>query len=329
MNPFISFCLYVAARVFVQYLKSKSDDSAVVDSLRFLLSAMNALKRRNPLTESFLVQLDVDLEVLGSRIPKLKDAFPRSTDSVCPLPASTLTPQIRKLTTTQASPPKNNFHDMQAAPCEPEKGKGDHGILAYRNECHFLKTVDDDGNAANAPDLAVDTDPSPGGISQTPSSSTGLGSQQPWGHDLSSSANANLPPPLDTNNPRGVGTLPYSASMHGLLPRHSMDNNSPNAMSGTSGENNGPTPGSSSASDIRPQGADATAFFDPQFGMGATGLTPQFASPGNDQFSVPASWSEMTGGGVPGMTPVGDGVLRSMMNMDMDLGGWDTEINLP
>lgn len=323
MNPFISFCLYVAARVFVQYLKSKSDDSAVVDSLRFLLSAMNALKRRNPLTESFLVQLDVDLEVLGSRKPKLKDAFPRSTDSVCPLPPPP-SPQTRRLTKTQAPPPKNNFHDMQAAPCEPEKGKADHGILAYRNECHFLKTVDDDGNAANAPDIAGDTDPSPGGISQTPSSSTGLGSQQPWGHDLSSSTNPNLPPPLDTN-PRGVGTIPYSASMHGLLPRHSMDNNSPNAMSGTSGENNGPTPGSSSASDIRPQG-DATAFFDPQFGMGTTGLTPQFASPGNNDFS--ASWGEMTAGEVPGMTPVGDGVLRSMMNMDMDLG-WDTEINLP
>lgn len=82
MNPFISFCLYVAARVFVQYLKSRPDDSQTADSLRFLLSAMNALKRKNPLTESFLVQLDVDLEALGMRIPKLKAAFPRSGDSV-------------------------------------------------------------------------------------------------------------------------------------------------------------------------------------------------------------------------------------------------------
>lgn len=82
MNPFISFCLYVAARVFVQYLKSKPEDSSVQDALRFLLSAMNALKKRNPLTESFLVQLDVDLEVLASRIPKLKNAFPKSTDIV-------------------------------------------------------------------------------------------------------------------------------------------------------------------------------------------------------------------------------------------------------
>ncbi|KAI1824234.1 fungal-specific transcription factor domain-containing protein [Xylaria intraflava] len=81
MNPFVSFCLYVSARVFVQYLKSRPDDGQTADSLRFLLTAMNALKKKNPLTESFLVQLDVDLEALGQRIPKLRAAFPRSTDS--------------------------------------------------------------------------------------------------------------------------------------------------------------------------------------------------------------------------------------------------------
>src|ERR1700761_2141130 len=84
MNPFISFCLYVAARVFVQYLKSRPDDSQTVDSLRFLLSAMNALKRKNPLTESFLVQLDVDLESFGMRNPKYKSIFAMSRDNVSP-----------------------------------------------------------------------------------------------------------------------------------------------------------------------------------------------------------------------------------------------------
>ena len=65
MNPFLAFCLYVAARVFVQYLKSRRDDQTVKSSLNFLLSAMQALKTKNPLTESFLVQLDVDLEGSG------------------------------------------------------------------------------------------------------------------------------------------------------------------------------------------------------------------------------------------------------------------------
>jgi hypothetical protein len=65
MNPFLAFCLYVAARVFVQYLKFRPKDEQMISSLQFLLAAMHALKRKNPLTESFLVQLDVDLEGMG------------------------------------------------------------------------------------------------------------------------------------------------------------------------------------------------------------------------------------------------------------------------
>src|SRR5690242_12860364 len=68
MNPFISFCVYVAARVFVQYLKTRPNDQQMSSSLQFLLQAMQALRRKNPLTESFLVQLDLDLE--GAGIPK-------------------------------------------------------------------------------------------------------------------------------------------------------------------------------------------------------------------------------------------------------------------
>jgi len=82
MNPFISFCLYVAARVFVQYLKSRPDDSQTGDSLRFLLSAMHALKKKNPLTESFLVQLDVDLEGLGSQNETFRNMFACKDDIV-------------------------------------------------------------------------------------------------------------------------------------------------------------------------------------------------------------------------------------------------------
>ncbi|KAI5819766.1 C6 transcription factor Prf [Pyronema omphalodes] len=61
MNPFIAFCLYVAARVFVQYLKQYPNDPSAKSSLEFLLTLMHHLKKKNPLTESFLVQLDVDL----------------------------------------------------------------------------------------------------------------------------------------------------------------------------------------------------------------------------------------------------------------------------
>lgn len=76
MNPFLSFCVYVAARVFVQYLKSRPDDTVVQSSLQFIVSALNALKNKNPLTETFLVQLDVDTEGMslhGTQGPVVRD----------------------------------------------------------------------------------------------------------------------------------------------------------------------------------------------------------------------------------------------------------------
>ncbi|KAK2755908.1 hypothetical protein FQN54_005704 [Arachnomyces sp. PD_36] len=76
MNPFTAFCLYVAARVFIQYLKARPSDETVLSSLRFLLSAMNTIKAKNPLTESFLNQIEVDLEGAGLRGPgNAKDAI--------------------------------------------------------------------------------------------------------------------------------------------------------------------------------------------------------------------------------------------------------------
>ncbi len=65
MNPFMAFCLYVASRVFVQFLKKTPDDQEVRASLEFLLTAMAALRRKNPLTESFMVQLNLDIEGSG------------------------------------------------------------------------------------------------------------------------------------------------------------------------------------------------------------------------------------------------------------------------
>ncbi|RAL01004.1 putative C6 transcription factor Prf [Aspergillus ibericus CBS 121593] len=61
MNPFMAFCVYVAARVFIQYLKFRPDDSAARSSLQFALTALQALKDKNPLAESFIAQLDLDI----------------------------------------------------------------------------------------------------------------------------------------------------------------------------------------------------------------------------------------------------------------------------
>ena len=59
------FCLYVAARVFIQFLKATSEDAETRSSLSFLLTAMAWLKAKNPLSESFLVQLGLDIQGSG------------------------------------------------------------------------------------------------------------------------------------------------------------------------------------------------------------------------------------------------------------------------
>lgn len=61
MNPFMAFCLYVAARVFVQLINKNPNDFQIRAALKFVLDAMTVIKRKNPLSESFLAQLDVDL----------------------------------------------------------------------------------------------------------------------------------------------------------------------------------------------------------------------------------------------------------------------------
>ena len=65
MNPFMAFCLYIAARVFVHFLKTSPGDQEVLSSLRFLLDAMKSMKRAQPITESFLIQLSLDIQARG------------------------------------------------------------------------------------------------------------------------------------------------------------------------------------------------------------------------------------------------------------------------
>jgi len=65
MNPYMPFCLYVAARVFIQLLKANARDLEISRSLNFLLAAMRWLKTKNPLSESFLIQLGLDIQGSG------------------------------------------------------------------------------------------------------------------------------------------------------------------------------------------------------------------------------------------------------------------------
>lgn len=78
MNPFVAFCLFVAANVFIKFLKKKPNEQEIRASLEFLLGAMQALKRRNPLSESFLIQLGLEIEAAGLDILQHNSNFPAS-----------------------------------------------------------------------------------------------------------------------------------------------------------------------------------------------------------------------------------------------------------
>ena len=69
MNPFVAFGLYVATRIYIHTYKKRPNDMPTRSSLEFLLNAMQAQRKKNPLSESFLVQLMVDLDGCGLENP--------------------------------------------------------------------------------------------------------------------------------------------------------------------------------------------------------------------------------------------------------------------
>ncbi|KAF2189651.1 hypothetical protein K469DRAFT_625474 [Zopfia rhizophila CBS 207.26] len=120
MNPFISFCVYVAARVFVQYLKTRPKDQQMNSSLQFLLQAMQALRRKNPLTESFLVQLDLDLDSAGVLGLQQKPQFnPTQKGTAASIPVNTdsvgCSPIFEIRESQSATAPVNTFGNGGAA----------------------------------------------------------------------------------------------------------------------------------------------------------------------------------------------------------------------
>ncbi|KAI0025467.1 fungal-specific transcription factor [Xylariomycetidae sp. FL0641] len=326
MNPFISFCLYVAARVFVQYLKSRPDDSQTADALRFLLAAMNALKRKNPLTESFLVQLDVDLEALGVRIPKLKAAFPRSTSSGTP-----------------PRPKPMHFH-KDANQAQPHQ---EAGILNFNNDCNYMDVGRKDGNPLHTPDIVEPEGRNP----QAGQNSNHFDTSQDW-----FSSQQHLP-----TRERGAGTgaglmdmnVPPVMFNTGYVENHSSDANDLSVSSNPDGPSSGRTPNSSSASENQRQNLSGTgpmtssgrtsfeaspigsqpnlgtqseieaataAFFSDQgFGMGASstgmasGSSFSMADASGNDFTLPNGWN-------PGQSV--DGNMRGILD-SMDLR-WDS-----
>ena len=62
MNLFAAQCLYAAARVLVESIKSLRGDARSLDSLNSILGAMDTWKRENPLVELYIKRISQDLE---------------------------------------------------------------------------------------------------------------------------------------------------------------------------------------------------------------------------------------------------------------------------
>ncbi|KAI0100662.1 fungal-specific transcription factor [Nemania sp. FL0031] len=323
MNPFISFCLYVAARVFVQYLKSRPDDCQTADSLRFLLAAMNALKKKNPLTESFLVQLDVDLEALGLRIPKLKSAFPRSTDS--PTPGVNIPNlHVRADGSPDHSAPRNGVE-----------------VIFDDGGCNFMAY--DKGNPITAPEIVEPDQPNQ---ADEGSHANPFGTQQWYSGEQQIPSRERGSGPDSATNVMGVPPMMYTS----YIENQGSDANDMSVSSNPDGQSNRPTPNSSSnASEQRRSAAGAVpmansggvsftaspigshqnlgvqgaeidasrAPFFPEHGFG-TSMTPGRAfaipdTPSND-FSIPSGWEP----GQAGMTPRTAEAIMQGLNMPME-----------
>jgi hypothetical protein len=354
MNPFISFCLYVAARVFVQYLKSRPDDSATSDSLKFLLSAMNAMKAKNPLTESFLVQLDVDLESLGLKNPKFK-YFTQATRTANGSPIGATTPGGAQKSTSLSGGGKIdqcNFLKM-VDDCSDEVGPTGADPSENNGFTSGLPDADDSGvsgmSSSSNPSIDVFSSSFPAGQHWLPIGSSnsgvhpsgmqgilpGQGPGIPYervlnihghmsGYGRSESSNnidMEFSEQGQSDRPTPTSTTP-SDGRTSLQPGHAQGGHS---QSGNSSFETSPVASHQQNPSTRLHNSFFTAGSDIDFSNGTgTGLTPgnnQFTmpeTPGGRDFNVPGGW-EM--GQV--LTPVGEGVFRELMGLGpMDMG-WD------
>lgn len=336
MNPFISFCLYVAARVFVQYLKSRPDDSQTGDSLRFLLSAMNALKRKNPLTESFLVQLDVDLEGLGMRNPKYKSIFAYNEDNLGL--SSAKMPILGNSTGRGNLPPGfRNECNFMKIPADAPNPMDDSPTIDTAAGNDFRRESDPTSGASDQPNWIPLPDNSPTdqadvqrnmqglALGSLPRNTYGSGDLSNGGYVRSESSNNDAGLSPNTGNSGSDRPTPNSTTPSETRAKH------PPTSGGTSYET---SPASSHNARVPPphDSRPMSAFFSTQpdyTNIPSTGMTPDNnaftmpETPGRD-FQVPPGWemSQQT----TGLTPVGEGVFRQLMGLGpmdpMDLG-WE------
>ncbi|OBT57440.1 hypothetical protein VE04_01871 [Pseudogymnoascus sp. 24MN13] len=305
MNPFISFCLYVAARVFVQYLKSRPEDNTTGDALRFLLAAMNAMKAKNPLTESFLVQLDVDLESLGLRDPKYKALI------------------------------NGHLNNPQAQIFKDRNGT---------DPCNFLKIVDDVAQPDARPTSTAPTTSGPPWLHRQrnalgprpPRAGTNLGSMPglvvlPNNNDTTYGMQRHFTSEMEMDLSSGDAALSDRPTPSSTAPS---DGHRPTNLAPVKGSGHSSLETSSGASHgtgipEQHQNGAAQGFYQQQ---GGEGYIPALQNQGGIGYTMAGSTArgaEFAGAQwemASALTPIGEGMLRELMSIGpMDMGPWQEQ----
>ncbi len=86
LNVYTPFALYLATRIFAQVSKNQPDNDDAISTIRFLLSALVALKDANPLVDSYLIQLDLEGIGLSALQENIQEFSQLETGVVSALP---------------------------------------------------------------------------------------------------------------------------------------------------------------------------------------------------------------------------------------------------
>ncbi|OJD38624.1 c6 transcription factor [Diplodia corticola] len=336
MNPFISFCVYVAARVFVQYLKNRPGDGQMNNHLQFLLQAMQALKKRNQLTESFLAQLDLDL--VGSGIvapfggssslntschePNAPATVPVNTDSVSCAPLF----ELRESQSDGAA--VNTFHrssdatDQRSHPSNPTSSEPSRDMPFKSHLSNSTGTEPQPGPPFNiAQQVNMDTESMPFTYSPKDRHIFELPSRQ-------RTPNAFTPREMQAQYSRSFGRADRDASDMDLSPDAGGENPSPSG-SGNSQHAASSRSSYSATSDGQRKSQAAQNYV-------ASAMGDSVSNAANDNFNFTtagdefdqlfytttsgvAEWDMSGGAGMTGLTPLPESAWTQML----DSGGWE------
>ncbi|KOS20816.1 putative transcriptional regulatory protein [Escovopsis weberi] len=251
---------------------------------------------------------------------------------------------MRAISHLDLSSPEESYIRSGGPVCDDPDGV--RGILSYRDDCNFTKGPENEDNAASTPDL-------PQGLNQ--SDALGLGPAHANGYGAQSWVPAERKVPVLTPNSGSLyeRNTAGSTTLCGFESGHTDERDATGSPDG--GHSAGRTPISSGgASDHRPH-AVAMGPMGPGNTFQASPISPQQPvmtshsgadgrshqagfyptssgyvmadMPSQHAFSMSSGWGGM-GGQVPGMQPVGEGVLRALMTMGpmdaMDLSSWES-----